>query len=116
MNRRDATFLATLSMGFASIYSAEYADQLMAAGTRSGSTAPLSGAARSSSSVSRRDAVVRYRANPDYFADKPGVERVIFAITPDSNVRLQKHYAVANARSPCHQNHRTCRPSLVTPS
>src|SRR5690606_35933786 len=33
LTRPDATFLATLSMGFASIYSAEYADQLLAAGT-----------------------------------------------------------------------------------
>src|SRR5690606_19145058 len=33
LKRPDATFLATLSMGFASIYSAEYAGQLLAAGT-----------------------------------------------------------------------------------
>ncbi|MEG0860772.1 MAG: ABC transporter substrate-binding protein, partial [Pseudomonas sp.] len=33
LDHPDATFLATLSMGFASIYSAEYADQLLKAGT-----------------------------------------------------------------------------------
>jgi len=32
LDHADSTFLATLSMGFASIYSAEYADQLMNAG------------------------------------------------------------------------------------
>jgi len=34
--------------------------------------------------------VVRYRANPDYFAGKPAVDPLIFAITTDANVRLQK--------------------------
>ena len=33
LDHPDSTFLATLSMGFASIYSAEYADKLMKAGT-----------------------------------------------------------------------------------
>ena len=90
LNRRDATFLATLSMGFASIYSAEYADQLMAAGTpQKLNSAPI-GSGPFAFERFQKDAVVRYRANPEYFAGKPGVDRVIFAITPDSNVRLQK--------------------------
>ena len=33
LDHPDSTFLATLSMGFASLYSAEYADKLMKAGT-----------------------------------------------------------------------------------
>ena len=90
LNRRDATFLATLSMGFASIYSAEYADQLMAAGTPQRLNSAPVGSGPFVFERFQKDAVVRYRANPDYFAGKPGVERVIFAITPDSNVRLQK--------------------------
>lgn len=90
LNRRDATFLATLSMGFASIYSAEYADQLMAAGTpQKLNSAPI-GSGPFAFERFQKDAAVRYRANPEYFAGKPGVDRVIFAITPDSNVRLQK--------------------------
>jgi dipeptide transport system substrate-binding protein len=90
LKRPDATFLATLSMGFASIYSAEYADKLLAAGTpeklnsQPVSTGPF---------VLKRfqkDAVIRYTANPDYFAGKPAVDGLVFAITPDANVRLQK--------------------------
>jgi ABC-type transport system substrate-binding protein len=50
LSRRDATFLATLSMGFASIYPAEYAAQLL----RRSSTVRQWAAARSSSSVTRR--------------------------------------------------------------
>ena len=38
----------------------------------------------------QKDAVIRYTANPDYFAGKPGVDNLVFAITPDANVRLQK--------------------------
>ncbi|WP_343351411.1 ABC transporter substrate-binding protein [Pseudomonas sediminis] len=90
LNRRDATFLATLSMGFASIYSAEYADKLMAAGTPQKLNSAPVGSGPFVFERFQKDAVVRYRANPDYFAGKPGVDRVIFAITPDSNVRLQK--------------------------
>jgi ABC-type transport system substrate-binding protein len=90
LNRRDATFLATLSMGFASIYSAEYADKLMAAGSPQKLNSAPVGSGPFVFERFQKDAVVRYRANPDYFAGKPGVDRVIFAITPDSNVRLQK--------------------------
>ncbi|ARS51068.1 peptide ABC transporter substrate-binding protein [Ectopseudomonas mendocina] len=90
LTRRDATFLATLSMGFASIYSAEYADQLLAAGTPQKLNSAPVGSGPFVFERFQKDAVVRYRANPDYFAGKPGVDRVIFAITPDSAVRLQK--------------------------
>jgi dipeptide transport system substrate-binding protein len=90
LNRRDATFLATLSMGFASIYSAEYADKLMAAGTPQKLNSAPVGSGPFIFERFQKDAVVRYRANSEYFAGKPGVDRVIFAITPDSNVRLQK--------------------------
>ncbi|GIZ10846.1 ABC transporter substrate-binding protein [Pseudomonas sp. NCCP-436] len=90
LSRRDATFLATLSMGFASIYPAEYAEHLLANGTPEKlNTAPI-GTGPFIFERFQKDAVVRYRANPDYFAGKPAVERVIFSITPDSNVRLQK--------------------------
>jgi ABC-type transport system substrate-binding protein len=90
LNRRDATFLATLSMGFASIYSAEYADKLMAAGNPQKLNSAPVGSGPFVFERFQKDAAVRYRANPDYFAGKPGMDRVIFAITPDSNVRLQK--------------------------
>jgi len=33
---------------------------------------------------------VRYTANPDYFGGKPAVDALVYAITPDANVRLQK--------------------------
>ncbi|WP_462380587.1 ABC transporter substrate-binding protein [Pseudomonas sp. Marseille-QA0892] len=86
----DATFLATLSMGFASIYSKEYADALMAAGTPEKLNAEPIGTGPFVFRRYQKDAVVRYTANADYFGGKPDVDPLLFAITPDTNVRLQK--------------------------
>ncbi|MCO6055910.1 ABC transporter substrate-binding protein [Pseudomonas sp. MOB-449] len=90
LNKPDATFLATLSMGFASIYSAEYAGQLMQAGTPSMLNAQPIGTGPFIFKRFQKDATVRYAANPDYFGGKPGVDGLVYAITPDANVRLQK--------------------------
>ncbi|KRW61274.1 ABC transporter substrate-binding protein [Pseudomonas sp. TTU2014-080ASC] len=90
LNRPDATFLATLSMGFASIYSAEYADQLLAAGKPEQLNSQPVGTGPFVFKRFQKDAVVRYSANSSYFAGKPAVDNLIYAITPDANVRLQK--------------------------
>ncbi|MFR0673783.1 ABC transporter substrate-binding protein [Enterobacterales bacterium AW_CKDN230030176-1A_HGKHYDSX7] len=90
LSHPDATFLATLSMGFASIYSAEYADQLLKAGTPEKLNSQPIGTGPFVFQRFQKDAVVRYRANPNYFGGKPAVDPLIFAITPDANVRLQK--------------------------
>ena len=90
LSHPDATFLATLSMGFASIYSAEYADKLLKAGTPEKLNSQPIGTGPFVFQRFQKDAVVRYRANPDYFAGKPAVDPLIFAITTDANVRLQK--------------------------
>ncbi|MDM8348616.1 ABC transporter substrate-binding protein [Pseudomonas sp. sp1636] len=90
LNRPDATFLATLSMGFASIYSAEYAAQLFAAGTPERLNSQPVGSGPFVFKRFQKDAMVRYEANPEYFAGKPAVDNLVFAITPDANVRLQK--------------------------
>jgi dipeptide transport system substrate-binding protein len=90
LNHPDATFLATLSMGFASIYSAEYAAQLMAAGTPEKLNSQPIGSGPFIFKRFQKDASVRYTANTQYFAGKPAVDNLLFAITPDANVRLQK--------------------------
>jgi len=86
----EPTFLATLSMGFASIYSAEYTAQLLKAGTPEKLNSQPIGTGPFIFKRFQKDAVVRYSANPDYFGGKPGVDTLVFAITPDANVRLQK--------------------------
>ncbi|MBB2494085.1 ABC transporter substrate-binding protein [Aquipseudomonas ullengensis] len=90
LNHPDATFLATLSMGFASIYSAEYAEQLLKAGTPEKLNSAPIGTGPFILKRFQKDAAVRYTANPTYFAGKPAVDNLIFAITTDANVRLQK--------------------------
>ncbi|WP_213878180.1 ABC transporter substrate-binding protein [Pseudomonas sp. dw_358] len=90
LDHADSTFLATLTMGFASIYSAEYADQLLKAGTPEKMNAEPIGTGPFVFVRFQKDAVVRYKANPDYFAGKPTVDPLLFAITTDPTVRLQK--------------------------
>ena len=90
LDHPDSTFLATLSMGFASIYSAEYAEQLMQAGSPEKLNNQPIGSGPFVFKRFQKDAQVRYSAHPHYFAGKPEVDQLVFAITPDANVRLQK--------------------------
>lgn len=90
LKRVDAAFLANLAMDFASIHSAEYAAQLLRNGTpQDFNTRPVG----TGPFVFRRyekDAQIRYAANPSYFRGKATIDQLIFAITKDSAVRLQK--------------------------
>lgn len=86
----DAAFLANLAMDFASIQSAEYAAQLLAAG-RAGeiNTKPV-GTGPFAFKRYDKDAQIRYTANAAYWAGKPQIDHLIYAIATDSAVRLQK--------------------------
>ncbi len=86
----EAPFLADLAMGFASIYSAEYADLLLAAGKPEQlNNLPL-GTGPFVFQRYQKDAQVRFAANPDYWGGAPKIERLLLAITPDPSVRIQK--------------------------
>jgi len=86
----EAPFLANLVMGFASIYSAEYADHLLAAGTPERLNNVPIGTGPFIFERYAKDAQVRFRGNPDYWGGAPKVERLILAITPEPNVRQQR--------------------------
>ncbi|PVZ12362.1 MULTISPECIES: ABC transporter substrate-binding protein [unclassified Pseudomonas] len=90
LTRPEAPFIRDLAMGFTSIYSAEYADQLLKAGTPGKLNAQPIGTGPFIFSRYAKDAQVRFRANPDYFAGKPPADPLVFAITVDANTRLQK--------------------------
>ncbi|PBQ14540.1 ABC transporter substrate-binding protein [Pseudomonas congelans] len=90
LNHADSTFLATLSMGFASIYSAEYTAQLLKAGTPEKLNSQPIGTGPFVFKRFQKDAAVRYEAFDDYFAGKSDIDTLVYAITPDANVRLQK--------------------------
>ncbi|HEY0290545.1 MAG TPA: ABC transporter substrate-binding protein [Pseudomonas sp.] len=90
LTRREAPFLADLAMAFASIYSAEYADQLLKAGKTGDLNNHPIGTGPFIFQRYQKDAQVRFKANPEYFRGKPPADMLILAISTDSNVRLQK--------------------------
>ncbi|MCW4113744.1 ABC transporter substrate-binding protein [Aurantimonas sp. MSK8Z-1] len=90
LSRPEAPFMADLAMDFASIMSKEYADKLEADGkTELLNQQPL-GTGPFQFVAYQPDAVIRYQANPDYWAGKEKLDNLIFAITTDASVRAQK--------------------------
>lgn len=90
LNRPEAPFMANIAMPFASIISAEYAEVLDAAGTREDlNNAPI-GTGPFTFVAYQKDAVIRYAKNADYWGTAPLIDDLVFAITPDAAVRLQK--------------------------
>src|SRR3546814_3863526 len=83
-------FLANLGMDFASIMSAEQADALMAAGTPELLDQQPVGTGPFQLVAYQKDAVIRYKANPDYWEGKAAIDDLVFAITPDASVRYAK--------------------------
>ena len=76
--------LANLAMDFASIVSKEYADKLLADGKRENLNQQPVGTGPFQFVDYQKDAVIRYKANPDYWEGKPKIDDLIFAITPDA--------------------------------
>ncbi len=90
LTRPEAPFVANLGMDFASILSAEYAAQLLDAGTPEKLNSAPVGTGPFAFIGYQQDAVVRYRANDDYWGGRPKIDNLIFAITPGASVRYQK--------------------------
>ena len=86
----EAPFLANLAMDFASILSAEYAQQMQAAGTPEQVDLDPVGTGPFQLVAYQKDAVIRYKAHPDYWEGKAAIDDLVFAITPDPSVRWQK--------------------------
>ena len=77
LTRAEAPFLADLAMDFASILSKEYADKLAAAGkTRDCSTEQPIGTGPFQFVGYDKDAIVRFKANPDYWGGKPEIDEL----------------------------------------
>ncbi|MGI9420460.1 MAG: ABC transporter substrate-binding protein [Geminicoccaceae bacterium] len=90
LNKPEAPFLANLGMDFASILSAEYADAMSAAGTPEEVDLNPVGTGPFQLVAYQKDAVIRYKAHPDYWSGKAAIDDLVFAITPDASVRWQK--------------------------
>ena len=90
LNRPEAPFVANMAMDFASILSKEYADSLAAAGTQSDLNQKPVGTGPFQFVAYQPDAVIRYKANPDYWGGVQKIDDLVFAITTDASVRQQK--------------------------
>ena len=90
LNRPEAPMIANLAMDFASVFSKEYADKMMAAGTPEVIDQKPVGTGPFQMVAYQKDAVIRYKAHPAYFAGKAPIDNLVFAITPDASVRYQK--------------------------
>jgi len=90
LNKPEAPFIANMAMDFASIMSAEHAEAMMQAGTPEKADLEPVGTGPFQLVAYQKDAQIRYKANPDYWAGKAPIDNLIFAITPDNSVRYQK--------------------------
>ncbi len=90
LNQPEAPFIANMAMDFASILSAEYADTMRKAGTPEKIDLEPVGTGPFQLVNYQKDAVIRYKAHPDYWAGKAKIDRLIFSITPDAAVRYAK--------------------------
>lgn len=90
LRQPNVTFLSYFAMPFAGIQSAEYGDQLLKTQAASSiNNAPVGTGPYRFVSY-RKDDVVRMEANPDYWGKKQQTDKLIFLITREPNVRLQK--------------------------
>ena len=90
LTKPEAPFIANLGMDFASIMSAEYADAMSEAGTPEEVDLNPVGTGPFQLVAYQKDAVIRYKAHPNYWAGKAAIDDLVFAITPDASVRWQK--------------------------
>lgn len=86
----DSTFLANMAMSFMSILSKEYADKLAAANKKGDIDNFPIGTGPYAFISYQKDSVIRYEAHKGFWGKKGNVDKLIFAITPDANVRTQK--------------------------
>ncbi|WP_297842669.1 ABC transporter substrate-binding protein [Pseudomonas sp.] len=87
----DAAFIQDMAMSFASIQSAEYAAKLLKEGKAQDINQKPIGTGPFVFKSYQKDSNIRYTGNKDYWKpDDVKVDNLIFAITTDASVRMQK--------------------------
>ena len=86
----NAPMMANLAMDFASIHSAEYADSLVKAGKLELMDQQPIGTGPFAFVTYQKDAVIRFKKNPDFWGEKALVDDLVYAITPDPTARYSK--------------------------
>jgi dipeptide transport system substrate-binding protein len=97
LEKPEAPFLSDLAMEYAGVQSKEYADAMLKAGTPEKIDQEPIGTGPFYLDRYIKDAIIRYKAFPQYYAGKAKIDDLIFAITPDASVRWAK-LQKANAR------------------
>ena len=90
LNQPEAPFLANLAMPYAAIQSKEYALAMLKAGTPEKLDQEPIGTGPFYLVQYQKDAILRYKAFPSYWAGKAKIDDLVYAITPDASVRWAK--------------------------
>jgi dipeptide transport system substrate-binding protein len=91
LTRPEGPFIANLTMtSIASVYSAEYGEQLRKAGALEQINTQPVGTGPFVFKSYQKDAVIRYEAHKAYWGGAPKIDQLVFAITPDPAVRVQR--------------------------
>lgn len=97
LHKGNVNFLAYFASSFAGIHSAEYAAQLLAQGRASAINNQPVGSGPYQFKSYRKDDVLRLLAHPGYWGGVQRTQRLVYAISREPNVRVQKL-----ARGECH--------------
>ena len=90
LNRPEAPFLSDLAMEYAGVQSKEYADAMLKAGTPEKIDQEPVGTGPFYLVQYQKDALIRYKAFPEYYGGKAKIDDLVFSITPDASVRWAK--------------------------
>ncbi|MFT7776668.1 ABC transporter substrate-binding protein [Roseateles sp.] len=90
LHQPNVTFIANFAFAWASIQSAEYAAQLLKEGKASQINVQPVGTGPYRFRSYAKDDVLRMEANPDYWGGKQRTGMLIFSISREPNVRVQK--------------------------
>jgi dipeptide transport system substrate-binding protein len=90
LNKPEAPFLANLAMPYAGIQSKEYAIAMLKAGTPEKIDQEPIGTGPFYLVQYQKDAIVRFKAFPQYWGGKAKIDDLVFSITPDASVRWAK--------------------------
>ena len=90
LNRPEAPFLSNLAMEYAGVQSKEYADAMLKAGTPEKIDQEPIGTGPFYLVQYQKDAIVRYKAFPQFWGGKAPIDDLVFSITPDASVRWAK--------------------------
>jgi dipeptide transport system substrate-binding protein len=90
LSEPNVTILADMAMDFAAIESKEFADAMLKAGTPEQFDQVPVGTGPFVFQSYQKDAVIRFKANANYWGGKPPMDELVYAITPDATARYSK--------------------------